>query len=127
MSDQTPRRIDQIEPGYFRLRLVRNGPWIAAEISIENGMIVIRQDGEIEGEPLHPDALADLITEATIEGEAFRHPIIRCAWFGQRITEAEFLHLLRTSRWAKANNPDHPAANPTKPIDLNRVPITDIF
>ena len=30
---EPPRRIDAIEPGYFKLRMVKNGPWVAARIS----------------------------------------------------------------------------------------------
>ncbi len=30
--NEPPRRIDQPEPGYFKVRLCRKGPWVGAEI-----------------------------------------------------------------------------------------------
>lgn len=32
MRDEPSRRIDTPEPGYFRMRLVRKGPWVGARI-----------------------------------------------------------------------------------------------
>lgn len=30
--DQPPRRVDKPEPGYFKIRLVKHGPWVGARI-----------------------------------------------------------------------------------------------
>lgn len=59
MTTQPPRRIDVPEAGTFKLRMVRNGPWIAARISHAMGF----WSASIGGEPCgcrHPDpAYAD--------------------------------------------------------------------
>ena len=121
-----PQRIDEVTPGYYKVRRVRNGPWIAAEIIIQGAMIIVTEDGAPSGE-VSASAYADLVIDATIEGEAFRHPVLRCAWFGVPIDATEYRHLLTLAAWARANAPDHPAANPDKRIDMGNVPITDIF
>jgi hypothetical protein len=40
-----PRRIDKPEPGFFRLRLVRNGPWVGARIYTIFGMFAAEING----------------------------------------------------------------------------------
>ena len=32
MTERAPRRVDRPEPGFFRLKLVRGGPWVVARI-----------------------------------------------------------------------------------------------
>lgn len=127
MRERPARRIDEVTPGYYRIRLTKGGHPVAAQISIDQGLITVTVNGEPDGTPLPTDQLAETIIEATIEGEAFRHPVLRVAWFGTPIDEAEYRHLLRDARWAKANNPKHPAANPERRVDLNKLPIKDIF
>lgn len=128
MADPSPpRRIDDVRPGHYRVRRVRNGPWIAAEIIVDNGMVFVTEDGTPSFEGLRLTELADIIVEATVDGEAFRHPVLRCLWFGVPIDRAEYQHLITLAAWARQNAPSHPAANPDKPIDMGRVPITDIF
>ena len=121
-----PQRIDQVEPGFYRVRRVRNGPWTAAWIAVAGDTITLTQDDCPE---VHVSAAeyADLVIDAVMEGEAFRHPLIACLWFGVPIDRAEYQHLIRLAQWARENQPDHPAANPTKRIDMGKVPITDIF
>lgn len=126
-APRAPQRIDEVQAGFYRLQAVRNGPWIAARITIEGNTITLEQDTSPPTVSVGAGDYADLVIDAVIEGEAFGHPIIRAVWFGVRIERAEYDHLLRTAAWARANQPSHPAANPTKPIDLNRLPITDIF
>lgn len=121
------RRIDEIRPGYYRIRIARRGPWIAACIAVEGDTITVMQDGAPHAETFRADAIADLIIDSVMEGEAFRHPLLRIAWFGEAIDEAEYRHLLALGAWARDNRPSHPAAQPDKPIDLNAVPIADIF
>lgn len=126
-APRPPQRIDEVTPGFYRRRAVRNGPWIAARIEIADGMIRLTQDATPPTAECSAADYADLVIEAVIEGEAFRHPIISCVWFGTPIERAEYDHLLRTAAWARANAPRHPAANPTKPVDINQLPINDLF
>jgi hypothetical protein len=37
----------------------------------------------------------------------------------RRITAVEYIFMRRRARWAREHQPDHPAANPFKPIDLD--------
>lgn len=126
MSFRPPQRIDQIAPGYFSTRLVRGGPPVAAEIRVADGIITVLVNGEPTG-TLACDQLESTIIDAVSEGEAFRHPVLSVAWFGKPIDEAEYRHLLRDARWASANNPKHPMANPDKRVDMGKLPIADIF
>lgn len=45
MRDQPSRRIDQPEPGLFRMRLVKNGPYVAARIERKLGHLVATVNG----------------------------------------------------------------------------------
>jgi len=45
MRDQPSRRIDQPEPGLFRMRLVKNGPFVAARIERKLGHLVATVNG----------------------------------------------------------------------------------
>lgn len=46
MRDQPSRRIDQPEPGFFRMRLVKNGPYVAARIERKLGHLVATVNGK---------------------------------------------------------------------------------
>lgn len=46
-----PRRIDQPEPGFFKIRLVRKGPWVAARISHAMAFWSATIGGEPAGAP----------------------------------------------------------------------------
>lgn len=127
MRTRPPQRIDEIRPGYYRVRKVRNGPWIAAEITVQDGMILISEDGAGAALGVSSAMYEDLIVESITEGQAFSHPLLRCAWFGEPIDEAEYRHLIALGAWARQHRPSHPAAQPDRPIDRNTVPISDIF
>ena len=45
MFEQPSRRIDQPEPGLFRMRLVKNGPGVAARIERKLGFLVATVNG----------------------------------------------------------------------------------
>lgn len=44
-QDQPSRRIDAPEPGFFRLRLVPRGPWVAARIYSRFGVLAAEING----------------------------------------------------------------------------------
>lgn len=52
MIEQQTRQIDQPQPGYFRMRLVRKGPWVPARIRMSafTGLVA-----EIMGAPADVD------------------------------------------------------------------------
>lgn len=107
---EPPRAVDRPEPGHFRLRLVRGGPFVPARIAHDASGWWAEIDGRRYAP--HPDP-------AQAEG-VFR------VWHGGRhIDEAEYRHLNAVRGWATATMPDHPAANPREPIDdakLRRLP-----
>lgn len=115
----------EIAEGHYRVRRVPRGPWVGAEVSLQDGMIYIVEDGGsvAHGYPLA--VLDDIPTEDVLS--AFSHPLFRLMLFGERIEEAEYRLLLSRSAWASFNSPLSPEANPNKPIDPNTVPITDVI
>jgi hypothetical protein len=106
------RRIDTPTPGFYRTRLVRKGPWVAA---------LVYRPCAIEFNPETFQAID-------------RYPPLLClvddkpaelarSWpFLHQITEAEYLYLVNAAAWDRAYQPSAPAANPTVPIDLNKLP-----
>ena len=125
--NRAPLDLNNLRPGYYRIRRVRSGPWIAAELQIADGQIAVTEEREtiIAGIPL--ETLPDLWVEAHIEGEAFRHPLLRLLLFGVPIEAPEYNHMLATAAWARSNARSHPAANPDRPIDLGTIPIEHLF
>lgn len=113
------RRVDEPQPGLFRIRLVRGGPWVAARIYHESAR-------DADGNPLD----RSVFWWAEIDGQLVADPSpdwstarIDKVWlFGRSIDEAEYHHLLRVKRWADAHDPAAPEANPRKTIDLRRLP-----
>lgn len=97
MNAQPPRRIDVPEPGAFKLRMVRGGPWIAARISHAMGF----WSASIGGEPCgcrHPDP-------------AYADGVSRIWESAVRIDQAEYDALLRS-----------PPITPELPINLGAMP-----
>lgn len=127
MSDTPARRIDRVEPGLYRIRLVAGGPWVAAQITIQDGMIYLSINGEPAILGITESMYFDIVAELTAAGDAFRNPIIAAAWFGHRINDDEYHYLIAVSRWAREHAPDHPMARPEKPIKPQSVPINSLF
>ncbi|HUY05075.1 MAG TPA: hypothetical protein VMV33_17495 [Rhodocyclaceae bacterium] len=107
-QEEAPRRVDQPETGHFLLRLVRGGPFVAARIAYTDNLWRATIDGA-EQDPPAP--------------EWFRAAGVERIWIGgRRCTPAEYDYHLQLARWARTHSPDHPAAQPEKPIDLRRLP-----
>lgn len=100
-------QIDQPEAGYYRTRQVRGGPWCAVRIW--------------HGPPVDPHTGEELDRaprwQATIDGREADAMYLWPYCGGNRIDEAEYNYLMATSAYAKQHAPDHPAADPMKPID----------
>lgn len=105
--DEAPRAIDQAEPGFFLLRLVKAGPLVAARISHDGGI----WRAIIDGVAQEPGA-ADWTHAAGVD---------RIWTAGRRCTESEYRYRLALRAHALTADPDHPAANPTKPIRLRNL------
>lgn len=127
MNTRTPRRIDQVVPGYYRYRRVKGGPWLPAFVSIEHGMIFVTEADAVLRVGIAFKAYEDLVVNAVIQGEAFYTNLLRVLWMGEPISLDEYEHLIAVMRWAKANHPEHPLNHPDKPIRLSEVPVKSMF
>lgn len=111
MSDRRSwlsRRVDLPEQGFFRIRLVRGGPWVGAEIRCESGIWT----GLIDGQP----------GETSDADPAAAQHVFRIWHSGEIIPEHEHAFLLSRAAWARLHAPDDPAANPNQPIRLDSLP-----
>ncbi|MDB5243748.1 MAG: hypothetical protein JWP57_4374 [Spirosoma sp.] len=91
------------------MRLVKDGPKVAARIwQDDNGLWRAEINGEVQ-EPAGADPYR-------------ARGVLRIWHSGRRCTEGEYRYRLELKAWALANNPDHPAANPSRPISLKRMP-----
>jgi hypothetical protein len=107
---EAARIVDQPQPGFFRLRLVRGGPWVCARIYIPCPM------DPFTGEPTErPRLICAEINGEDVEAHRVWH-------FGEPITASEFEFLLAESRWAHRYSPADPKANPRKKIDPLNIP-----
>ena len=109
MTTTAPRAIVKPEPGWFRTRMVRKGPWVPARIYCEpatdplTGELMERPAmllAEINGRPCEPE---------------------RVWQFCWPITEDEYRFMLANIAWAEQHAPRDPAANPERAIDLNAI------
>lgn len=111
VAGHAPQITHEPQCGWFKRRLVRGGPWVAAEIFIEQRV----------------DALAgDLTDDERLRckvGGKERNPTDEWTYLAANpITEAEFTYLSSLRIWAKDHAPDHPAADDGKPVDFNKIP-----
>jgi hypothetical protein len=109
-----PRDIDNPQPGFWAMRLVRGGP--------EVGAAIIRRGYAPETDA--PDARMECTPrlEAFIDG---REVPVHEVWVrhGRAITESEYRFLVADSEWIKRNAPNDPKAHPHKPVDFNKLHI----
>jgi len=92
-------QIDQPEPGFYEMRRVARGPWVA--VYIHHGYKGLT--AHVDGKPVDPYQI--------------------WPWCGGRpISAARYKWRRRLARWARTWNPFSPEANPTKPVDVSRIP-----
>jgi hypothetical protein len=103
---EAARRVDQPETGFFLIRLVRGGWKVPCQIA-------------------RCPETSDWI--AIIDGETTRHPdpteagVMRIWLAGESVEEWVARDRDALREWAKAHDPDHPAANPRKAVDPMRL------
>jgi hypothetical protein len=114
------RQVGRPEPGFFKLRLVKGGPFVGARI--EYGPT----RDPLTGEPLD----RSWHYAADINGFVDQNPrpepnddVWKVWEFGQRIDEAEYRFLIADREWAAKHAPELPEATPRKPVDLRQIPI----
>lgn len=89
--------------GWYQLRLVKRGPWVAAELRWQDDRLVAYIDGERSAGPM---------------GSWEMEPVDVITLFGEAITAAEHHYLITLAAWARKHDPQHPLANPRKPVSL---------
>lgn len=111
LAGEKPAITENPEPGFFKRRLVKGGPWVPVQIWIE-------EERDEAG-----DLMADQVVKCTVDGvlaDVDAHWSYCCA---RPITEAEFDYLSRVSAHAKARAPREPLAHPRKRIDPLKFPL----
>ena len=104
--DQPSRRIDQPQPGFFRMPLVKGGWVVPALIVYQDGLWWAVVDGLQH--PPNPDPFAAPWVSRIWEGASFA-------------TETDYRWRLATKAWAIKHDPDHPCLDPEKPISRMRL------
>lgn len=112
MNDTSKSRmVSAPQPGFFKLRLVKGGPWVPARI------FEIPAVDPITSETLdRPQMLNAEIDGAPVD-------VDRVWLFGYPIDQKEFDFLSATSRWARDFAPDEPAAKPREKMDPLKTPV----
>ena len=105
-GERLPVQADAPQPGYYRRKLVKNGPWVAARIWIEEER---DEAGELQSE----QKFFCLVDGKPVDAfEAW-------TWLANRpITEAEYRFMVDDAAWCREYAPHEPKANPTTPINL---------
>lgn len=105
--------VDRPQPGYYKRRLVKGGPWVAVRIWIE-------EERDEDGELLCDQKLLCLVDGK--EADAYE----QWPWVaGRAIPEHEYRFMVDDAAWCRKFAPDDPKANPTKPINLRTTtPVT---
>ena len=115
MPDSMRLEISKPVPGFYRRRLVKDGPYVAVLICRhcpidDDGFAIDRHDAR------RFDAWPPLL--CLVDG---RERDVIDQWpFLRPISRAEYLYLTESTAWDRAYDPSAPAANPTQPIDINR-------
>lgn len=98
--------------GWYKRRLVRGGPWVAARIWREPDTDLITN---------RPNGNDILMCEVGADRrDVYSEWMKLCT---QPIKESDYLHLAAEAKWAKDHAHDEAEANPTKPRDWNRTPL----
>lgn len=104
--NQPSRLVWPPSPGYYRLRLVRGGWEVPARLSFDDGLWTAEIDGVVIAPPHADPVLAG--------ADQIWH-------YGRPITELEYRLLHKLKQIVRCTDPSHPAVNPHRPIDPNRL------
>ena len=87
---------DIAEPGTYKTKMHKRGPWVAAVVWMEEGKMRAHVDGR----------------EVEIEGEAPK------GWPWRRIPQDEFDFMTRDAEWCRRHAPRDPKSTPWVPVNL---------
>lgn len=97
-------------PGFYKQRLRRGGPWVAVRIWLEPGERDL-ETGEL---------LSDDVIRARRDGRDVDPFQVWPGCASHPIDEAEHRYLDEGAAWDREHDPEAPAANPGRPVDINR-------
>lgn len=105
------RTLNQPEPGWWLVRLVKGGPLAAACIRVVHTTCEPGNEANDMTGTRSP-FLAAFVNDEPVDMDR--------VWMtrGEPITEAEYKHRCAVAAWAKAHAPNDPAAKPHKRVDL---------
>ena len=114
------RAIDAPRPGYFAMRLIRGGPRVAARLYLPCPMTPAGPDSDAGAADWCHAADRCRHLQAEVDGKPAR--VLRVWTSGRPVTAAEFAFLSADANWVRAHQPAGPKANPTAPVDWDRMP-----
>lgn len=100
----TARRIDLPQPGFFKTRAIRSGPWIPCELRYNQPL-----DPET-GDPLDRSFMWEAFRDGVSIGSPSPDPTragVMAVWpYWHAITEDEFRYLTELRKWQRENAPE---------------------
>lgn len=107
-------------PGWYRMRLVRHGPWVPARIGFEHPLDFDTGTEDLSSAP---------VWHTFIDGKLVREPnadpaiagVFRVWMHGEPISETEYLYMVANADYARKHAPSEPQARPKEPIDFTKV------
>ena len=109
---------DQPRPGFYRMRRVKGGPFVAVSIGPRCPMVLPDQYIDPDEWCRPYDRSRPLIAWVDGVGDADPWKVYpRC----HPVDQAEFLYLVDSRAWARIHTPQAPEANPTAPINIEKV------
>jgi hypothetical protein len=119
-----PIRVDQPEPGLWKLRRYSGGwPYVPARIIFEGGLWSAVIDGKEAGLPNADPAMADGVMDIWL---ADKEPI-SAAEYNYRTSEDPDARPIPLKAWARQSYPDHPCLDPRKQVDPTTLRLTPEF
>jgi hypothetical protein len=118
LKAEAARRVPQRdpEPGFWRLRLAKGGPLVAACICVVETTTEPGNAGNDMAGTRSPHLAAFVLDEPVAMDRVWH-------WRLEPITENEYRFQCATAAWAKKFSPEEPIANPKSPVDLKKLPI----
>lgn len=118
MNDFVATRIvSDPQIGFYRARLVKNGPWVPARIWRECHCTVNGGDDNAAHDWRDTcDRYPPLVAE--VDGQLRNVVIVWPSLIGNAISKADFDFMTADAEWCRQNAPSEPIANPRQSVDL---------
>lgn len=111
LAGRNPTVYEDPQAGFFKRRLVKDGPWVPVKIWLEQ--IIDPETGELAGDSFY---CCD-VNGSPSDPET--HWLWACM---QPIAETDYDYLVDLGKYARRHAPSEPLADPRKPIDLFTAP-----